>query len=75
VSDGLRARWLYGIGARLLRDQSTQFGLDPAVTIHNRGNAADEINLLPHELGFSKRPSRSMVRSTRLERAEIGHEF
>lgn len=44
----------HGIGARLLRDYAERIGLDPAFTIHDREDSADLINLVRHELGFSK---------------------
>ena len=48
----------HGIGARLLRDYADQIGLDPAFTIHDREDSADLMNLVRHELGFSKTESR-----------------
>src|ERR1700736_853780 len=44
----------HGIGARLLREYSDGIGLDPAFTIHDREDSADLMNLVRHELGFSK---------------------
>jgi len=44
----------HGIGARLLREYSDQIGLDHALTIHDREDSADLMNLVRHELGFSK---------------------
>jgi len=44
----------HGVGARILRDYADQIGLDPAFTIHDREYSADLINLVRHELGFSK---------------------
>jgi DNA helicase-2/ATP-dependent DNA helicase PcrA len=41
-------------GAKLLRDYAVQIGLDPAFTIHDREDSADLMNLVRHELGFSK---------------------
>jgi DNA helicase-2/ATP-dependent DNA helicase PcrA len=43
----------HGIGARLLREYSERIGLDPAFTIHDRGDSADLVNLVRHDLGFS----------------------
>jgi len=48
----------HGLGARLLRDYADQIGLDPAFTIHDREDAADLMNLVRHELGFSKTETR-----------------
>jgi DNA helicase-2/ATP-dependent DNA helicase PcrA len=54
----------HGIGARLLRDQADQLGLDPAFTIHDREDAADQMNLVRHELGFSKTEARFPTKGT-----------
>jgi DNA helicase-2/ATP-dependent DNA helicase PcrA len=44
----------HAIGARLLREYSDQIGLDRTFTIHDRGDSADLINLMRHDLGLSK---------------------
>ncbi|WNJ93504.1 ATP-dependent helicase [Bosea sp. 685] len=54
----------HGIGARLLRDYADQIGLDPAFTIHDREDAADQMNLVRHELGFSKTEARFPTKAT-----------
>jgi DNA helicase-2/ATP-dependent DNA helicase PcrA len=54
----------HGIGARLLRDYADQIGLDGAFTIHDREDSADLINLVRHELGFSKTESRFPTKGT-----------
>jgi DNA helicase-2/ATP-dependent DNA helicase PcrA len=54
----------HGIGARLLRDYADQIGLDPAFTIHDREDSADLMNLVRHELGFSKTESRFPTKGT-----------
>jgi DNA helicase-2/ATP-dependent DNA helicase PcrA len=54
----------HGIGARLLREYSDQIGLDPAFTIHDREDAADLMNLVRHDLGFSKVASRFPTKGT-----------
>ncbi len=54
----------HGVGARLLRDLAEQIGLDPAFTIHDREDAADLMNLLRHELGFSKTEARFPTKGT-----------
>jgi DNA helicase-2/ATP-dependent DNA helicase PcrA len=54
----------HGIGARLLRDCADRIGLDPAFTIHDREDSADLINLVRHELGFSKTESRFPTKRT-----------
>ncbi|SFK82310.1 ATP-dependent helicase [Methylocapsa palsarum] len=59
LADALHwAGTFHGIGARLLRDYSEQIGLDPAFTIHDREDSADLMNLVRHQLGFSKMESR-----------------
>ncbi|MBN9458431.1 MAG: ATP-dependent helicase [Bosea sp.] len=54
----------HGIGARLLREQAEAIGLDPSFTIHDREDSADLMNLLRHELGFSKTESRFPAKGT-----------
>ena len=47
----------HGIGARLLREYADQIGVDPSFTIHDREDSADLMNLVRHELGFSRTES------------------
>jgi DNA helicase II / ATP-dependent DNA helicase PcrA len=54
----------HGIGARLLREHADQIGLDPAFTIHDREDSADLMNLVRHDLGFSKTESRFPAKGT-----------
>jgi DNA helicase-2/ATP-dependent DNA helicase PcrA len=54
----------HGIGARLLRDYADQIGLDPAFTIHDREDSADLINLIRHDMGFSKTENRFPTKGT-----------
>ena len=54
----------HGIGARVLRDYAEQIGLNPAFTIHDREDSADLMNLVRHELGFSKTESRFPTKGT-----------
>src|SRR5437763_10496013 len=54
----------HGIGARLLRGYCEQIGLDPNFTIHDCEDSADLMNLVRHELGFSKTESRFPTKST-----------
>jgi DNA helicase-2/ATP-dependent DNA helicase PcrA len=54
----------HAIGARLLREYAPQIGLDPAFTIHDREDSADLMNLLRHELGFSKMEARFPTKGT-----------
>src|SRR5207237_10255194 len=65
MSDALNwAGTFHGVGARLLRDYAEQIGLDPAFTIHDREDSADLMNLVRHELGFSKTESRFPTKGT-----------
>jgi DNA helicase II / ATP-dependent DNA helicase PcrA len=57
----------HGIGARLLREYAGQIGLDPGFTIHDREDAADLMNLVRHQLGFSKMESRFPTKGTCLQ--------
>jgi DNA helicase-2/ATP-dependent DNA helicase PcrA len=54
----------HGIGARLLREYSDQIGLIPTFTIHDREDSADLMNLVRHDLGFSKTESRFPTKGT-----------
>ena len=54
----------HAIGARLLREYADQIGLQPNFTIHDRQDSADLMNLVRHELGFSKMESRFPTKST-----------
>jgi DNA helicase-2/ATP-dependent DNA helicase PcrA len=54
----------HGIGARLLREYADQIGLNPAFTIHDREDSADLMNLVRHDLGFSKTEGRFPTKGT-----------
>ena len=54
----------HGIGARLLRESAAQIGLDPAFTIHDRGDAEDLIGLVRHDLGLSSKAKRFPLKGT-----------
>ena len=54
----------HAIGARLLRDYAEQIGLEPNFTIHDREDSADLMNLVRHELGFSKTERRFPTKGT-----------
>ncbi|MFC2248647.1 ATP-dependent helicase [Labrys portucalensis] len=59
LSEGLAwAGTFHAVGARLLREYAHQIGLAPSFTIHDREDSADLINLVRHELGFSKTENR-----------------
>ena len=54
----------HAVGARLLRNHAHDIGLDPAFTIHDREDSADLMNLVRHELGFSKSQKRFPMKGT-----------
>ncbi|PLZ01808.1 ATP-dependent DNA helicase [Burkholderia sp. WAC0059] len=54
----------HGVGARLLREYAPQIGLSPGFTISDREDAADLMNLVRHELGFSAKERRFPTRAT-----------
>ena len=54
----------HGIGARILREYAGQVGLTPDFSIHDREDAADLMNLVRHQLGFSKMESRFPTKAT-----------
>jgi DNA helicase II / ATP-dependent DNA helicase PcrA len=70
AGDGNKARAALGvaadarIGARLLREYASQIGLKPSFTVLDRSDAADLMDLVRHELGQSKKPSRFPKKDT-----------
>lgn len=54
----------HGIGARLLRMYAEQIGLGVDFTIHDREDSADLMNIVRHQLGFSKTENRFPTKST-----------
>ena len=54
----------HAIGARLLREYAPDIGLDGSFTIHDREDSADLINLVRHDLGFSKSQKRFPMKGT-----------
>ncbi len=65
VTGGLAwAGTFHAIGARLLREYAETIGLAPAFTIHDREDSADLMNLVRHDLGFSKTEKRFPAKGT-----------
>ncbi len=54
----------HAIGARLLREYALRIGLAEDFTIHDREDSADLMNLVRHELGYSKTESRFPTKGT-----------
>jgi DNA helicase-2/ATP-dependent DNA helicase PcrA len=54
----------HAIGARFLRDYAERIGLDRSFTIHDREDAADLMNLVRHELDFSRTAERFPAKGT-----------
>ena len=54
----------HAIGARLLREFAQQIGLKPSFTILDRADAADLMNLVRHDLGFSEKETRFPTKDT-----------
>ncbi len=54
----------HSIAARLLREFADDIGLARAFTIHDREDSADLMNLIRHELGFSKTKARFPAKGT-----------
>jgi ATP-dependent DNA helicase UvrD/PcrA len=54
----------HAIGARLLREYAQHIGLDRAFTIHDREDSADLLNLIRHDLGFSRTKQRFPAKGT-----------
>ena len=65
MSDALTwAGTFHGIGARLLREYAEQIGLGPDFTVHDREDSADLMNLVRHQLGYSKAEKRFPTKGT-----------
>ena len=54
----------HAIGARLLREYAERIGLERAFTIHDREDSADLMNLIRHDLGYSKTEKRFPTKNT-----------
>jgi len=54
----------HAIGARLLREYAPTIGLDRGFSIHDREDSADLMNLIRHDLGFSKTEKRFPAKAT-----------
>ena len=54
----------HAVGARLLRENARAIGLDAGFTIHDREDSADLMNLVRHEIGFSKTRKRFPMKGT-----------
>jgi DNA helicase-2/ATP-dependent DNA helicase PcrA len=54
----------HAVGARLLREYALDIGLASNFTIHDRGDSADLMNLVRHDLGFSKTKKRFPMKGT-----------
>src|SRR5262252_6406301 len=54
----------HAISARFLREYAPQIGLDRSFTIHDRGDSEDLLNLVRHDLGFSKTEKRFPAKGT-----------
>jgi DNA helicase-2/ATP-dependent DNA helicase PcrA len=60
-ADSVRLPWsgtFHSIAGRLIRRHSAAVGLDPGFTVLDRGDAADLMDVLRHDLGFSKAEKR-----------------
>ena len=54
----------HAVGARLLREYAERIGLDRSFTIHDREDSSDLLNLLRHDLGYSKTEKRFPAKNT-----------
>ncbi len=54
----------HAVGARLLREYALDIGLANTFTIHDREDSADLMNLVRHDLGFSKTKKRFPMKGT-----------
>lgn len=66
----IKINWMgtfHSIAARLLREHASAIGLDNDFSIMDRGDSADMIDVLRHELGFSKTHKRFPKKTTCLD--------
>jgi DNA helicase-2/ATP-dependent DNA helicase PcrA len=54
----------HAIGARLLREYATDIGIENSFSIHDREDSADLMNLIRHDLDFSKSDKRFPLKGT-----------
>jgi DNA helicase-2/ATP-dependent DNA helicase PcrA len=54
----------HGMGARLLREYAPRIGLDGAFTIHDRGDSADLMGLVRHDIGLPATRKRFPLKGT-----------
>jgi DNA helicase-2/ATP-dependent DNA helicase PcrA len=65
MADGLSwSGTFHAVGARLLREYALDIGLASTFTIHDREDSADLMNLVRHDLGFSKTAKRFPMKGT-----------
>ena len=57
----------HSVGARLLREYAEEIGIQPDFSIHDREDSADLLNLIRHDLGYSKTDERFPAKATCLE--------
>jgi DNA helicase-2/ATP-dependent DNA helicase PcrA len=54
----------HAIGARVLREHAERIGIERTFTIHDREDSADLMNLIRHDLGYSKTEKRFPAKNT-----------
>jgi DNA helicase-2/ATP-dependent DNA helicase PcrA len=54
----------HAVGARLIREYAERIGLERVFTIHDREDAADLLNLIRHDLGYSHTEKRFPAKNT-----------
>lgn len=64
-TDGLHwSGTFHAIGARLIREYALDIGLNREFTIHDREDSSDLMNLVRHDLGYSKTHKRFPMKGT-----------
>jgi DNA helicase II / ATP-dependent DNA helicase PcrA len=54
----------HAIGARVLREHAERIGIERTFTIHDREDSADLMNLIRHDLGYSRTEKRFPAKNT-----------
>src|SRR3984893_10393477 len=64
TTEAMWAGTFHSVGARLLHEHAEDIGLARAFTIHDREDSADLMNLVRHDLGFSRTERRFPTKGT-----------
>src|SRR5499427_877023 len=64
MANAIASGTFHAVGARLLREYAERVGLDRRFSIHDREDSADLLNLVRHDLGYSRTQERFPTKGT-----------